>query len=100
MDLYTGLLTAAGAAAVIGLILAVLTRLDIRRARLVQWPPMLGGGAIALAAAAGVYHLVTGHGRHSPAPMEPIGFLSEHPGLLAIAAAGLLALGINKAGRK
>lgn len=100
MDLYTGLLTAAAVAAVIGLIFAILTRLDIRRARLVQWPPLLGGGAIALVAAAGVIHLVNGHGRSSPEPMEPIGFLSEHPMLLALAALALLALGLNKAGRK
>lgn len=99
MDIYTVLLTAAGAAAVAGCVLAVLTRLDLHRARLVQWPPLLGGLAIVLAVAAGAYHLLAAHGPDSPAPMEPIGFVSEHPTLLLVAALALLALGVNKSGR-
>jgi hypothetical protein len=100
MDLYSGLLTVAAMAAVAGLIFAILTRLDLLRARLVQWPPLLGGAAIALVVAAGAYHLVAGHGRDSPEPMEPIGFLSEHPALIGLALVALLALGLEKAGRK
>lgn len=99
MDLYSGLLAAAAAAAVAACALAVLTRLDIRRARLVQWPPLLAGLAIVLAVAAGAYHLLTAHGPGSPEPMEPIGFVSEHPGLAFTAALALLALGVNKSGR-
>ncbi len=99
MDTYSALLTAAAAAAVAGCMLAVLTRLDLHRARLVQWPPLLGGLAIVLAVVAGAYHLLTGHGPDSPEPMEPIGFVSEHPVLVLIAALALLALGVNKSGR-
>lgn len=99
MDLYPGLLTAAVAAALVACTLAVLTRLDIRRARLVQWPPLLASLAIVLAVAAGAYHLLTAHGPDSPAPMEPIGFVSEHPVLVLTAALALLALGVNKSGR-
>jgi hypothetical protein len=100
MDFYSGLLTVAAVAAVAGLIFAVLTRLDLLRARLVQWPPLLCGASIALVVAAGVIHLFAGHGQGSPEPMEPIGFLSEHPVLIGLALVSLLALGVNTAGRK
>lgn len=99
MDPYSGLLAAAVAAAVIACVLAVLTRLDLHRARLVQWPPLLASLAILLAVVAGAYHLLTAHGPSSAEPMEPIGFVSAHPALVLTAALALLALGVNKSGR-
>lgn len=99
MDIYSALVAAAVAAAVIACVLAVLTRLDLHRARLVQWPPLLAGLALVLAVAAGMYHLLTAHGPGSSEPMEPIGFIPEHPVLVLTAALALLALGVNKSGR-
>lgn len=97
-DLFPPLLLAAFALAGAALVTGVAVRLGFRRALLVQWVPLLAALSILASAGAAVYHLFLGHGHGTPAPMDPLTFLREHPSLLLAAALALLALGVGRAG--
>lgn len=98
MDLYSRLLLVASLAVAAALVTGVAVRLGFRRALLVQWVPLLAALSILASAGAAVFHLLLGHGHGTPAPMDPLVFIREHPSLLLAAALALLALGVGRAG--
>jgi hypothetical protein len=97
-DFYSQLLWVAVAGAVAALLLAILVRMGIRRARLVQWTPLAAGISLLAVAAAATSHLLLGHGYDSPEPMDPLTFLGGHSALIVIGLLALLALGLGRTG--
>lgn len=97
-DFYPQLLWVAVAGAVAALLFAIMVRMGIRRARLVQWTPLAAGISLLAVAAAAATHLLLGHGHDSPEPMDPLTFLGGHPALIVIGLLALLALGLGRTG--
>lgn len=96
MDPYSLLLAAGIGAAALALVLAIAVRVGLYRARLVQWAPLAAALSVLLVAVAAVFHLLTGHGPGSPAPLEPFAFLDQHLAVLVIPAVALLAVGLGR----